>query len=115
MVAARPLEGRMKFSYALPHNVKGVRYVTNHHFVELEDHKSRKLHLSASGLMRHSCQACHHHWWTESNMCSFCPSCGSRDVEKTWGRIQLAFVPEQETEFVPIEDLLHAKSEDDIE
>lgn len=77
----------------------GFKYMPNHHYVELEDSDGNKAHLPAHGIMHHDCNACRAKWWTESNVCSFCPSCGSQDVSKKWGRLQVAFMPEAETDF----------------
>lgn len=99
-------EGSVRFTYVLPkQKVKGVRYVTNHHYVELEDHKQNKAHLPATGVMRHECGGCGFTWWSSSNRCSFCPSCASTEIQKAWGDMQLAFVPEKESEFVMSEVL----------
>jgi hypothetical protein len=110
MVAA--VHPTVVFKYKLPRGLRGFRYVKNHHYLELEDEKGNELHLPAHGVMRHYCSGCKNRWWTESNVCNFCPSCGGTDVEKSWGRLQVAFVPERESEFAAPEDLLSGSTGD---
>jgi hypothetical protein len=91
----------MKVTYQLPPGIKGFHYAPNHHYVELEDETGKTLHMPAQGVMAHRCGTCQFVWWTGSNRCSFCPSCASGEVQRVWGKMQIAFVPEEESDFKP--------------
>lgn len=94
-------EDRMKVTYELPPGVKSFKYEPNTHFVELTDLQGETLHLPATGVMAHQCGTCNLVWWTGTNQCSACPSCLSPNVKRIWGKMQVAFVPEEESKFVP--------------
>jgi len=99
----------------LPKTV-GFKYKPNHHFVELEDSEGNVAHLPAHGVMAHGCGDCNMQWLTMTNMCSFCPSCGSSNVVRRWGALQVAFVPEKESSFIaPISNEAKDIGTDDIE
>lgn len=88
------------FSTNLPANpdVKGVRYVKNHHYVEVELDDGTKHRCMAKARMRCRCPACEAVFEVESNlgiMC--CPHCGAHPVEEQWGESQLCFLPDGET------------------
>ena len=96
----------VRITYKLPDGIKGFRYVKNHHYVELEDDHGQSVHLPAEGIMRHACLKCQFSWWTVTNQCQFCPTCGHTEVVRKWGKLQIAFVPDKESTFIPAEDLL---------
>jgi len=93
----------IRIGYKLPKGVRKFSYAPNHHYVELEDDHGRRTHLPATDLMRVSCSACRFFFFVASNYgLQTCPHCSATGtLEKTWGKMQIAFVPEDESDFEP--------------
>ncbi len=90
----------MKISINLPDEVKGVTYVKNHHWVELEDIHGNKTKLTASALLMGHCKACKEVNIALAKMGNMqCTYCGS-GVDWLWTRPQLAFIPQKESDFI---------------
>lgn len=90
----------MKIRTNLPPEVHGFRYVVNSHFIELEDDKGNTIRLKAKSMLKGTCQLCGGSVLVESRIGSMrCPHCGG-EVEWVWGKAQLSFVPEAESDFV---------------
>lgn len=81
----------------------------NHHYIELEDAKGRKIKLLARTLMKLACssEVCNTQIYvdwepgtgeTTLGLPSECLACGA-PMERKWGKGQLTFVPEGESEF----------------
>jgi hypothetical protein len=110
----------MKVTYNYPRgaNTK-FSYGPNHHYVDLEDEHGNKSHLPATDLMRCQCTSCKMVFWVHSNLGEMrCPHCMGV-AKKVWGQLQIAFVPEAESEFKPPEQLttgdLEVEEEEDPE
>lgn len=91
----------VKFTYNMPDDVKSVRYEPNTHFVELEDKKGRKTKMPATSILKCVCLGahCREVFYVQSNMGGLlCPICGS-ETAKIWGKMQVSFIPEDESEF----------------
>lgn len=87
----------MKFETNVTEVVRGVAYVTNHHYVKLTDKDNKSSTCFARGLLRCACTRCHETFYVETNLGSMtCPHCGG-DARTVWGRMQLSFVPERES------------------
>lgn len=52
--------------------------------------------LLKDGVLEVVCKDCHYVFWVRSNMVNCCPSCRSSNIEKTWTRPQIAFIPQYE-------------------
>lgn len=99
-IAAEPT---ITFRAALPPGIKGVRYVKNHHFIELEDDKGNKTKLNASALLVGSCTDCKETCFAATNSGNMtCTHCGG-PVKWAWSRPQLSFIPEHESQFMGID------------
>jgi hypothetical protein len=97
------VEPTIMFTAALPPGIKAVRYVKNHHFIELEDDKGNKTKLNASALLVGSCTSCKETCFAASNQGSMtCTHCGGA-VKWAWSRPQLSFIPEHESEFMGVD------------
>jgi hypothetical protein len=95
----------MKVSAFLPSQIRGFRYVTNHHYVELEDKEGNVVKLPAKTLLKVACDRspCGFSFFVESETTFNLPvqcHCGGKLVH-AWGSGQLAFVPEGESRFTP--------------
>ena len=89
----------MKITTNLPKSVHSFKYVKNSHYIELEDDSGKKTKLLASSLIRGECQDCFYEFYSPSNQGKLsCPSCNGT-VEWVWGKVQLCFVPEKESDF----------------
>jgi hypothetical protein len=91
----------MQFTYKMPDDVRGVRYVANHHYVELEDKQGRKSKMPATAVLKCVCigEHCGAVFFVSSNMGSLnCPHCGG-PTTKIWGKMQIGFIPEDESDF----------------
>ena len=106
----------MRVTYKLPPGIKGFKYVPNHHYVELEDTAGNIVHMPATGLLRCECTKCaavfmvfYNSGSDESPMS--CPHCRG-PAKARWGKLQIAFVPEDETAFMSPEA---AKADDTAE
>lgn len=104
VVAARKIKraelGTVKLTVVLPPSVKGVTYVKNHHYIELEDTAGNKIKLNASGILVGKCDECKTTVFALHNSglmaCTHC----SGAVKWAWAKPQLAFVAEHESEFM---------------
>ena len=96
----------MKVTYNYPRGARTkFAYGPNHHYVDLEDEDGNKSHLPAQDLMRCECTSCTMVFWVHSNLGEMsCPHCQGT-AKKTWGKLQVAFVPEDESKFKPPEQL----------
>jgi len=102
--------GSMKLAADLPQHVHLMKYVKNHHYIELEDKEGNKHKVNATGLLKGECQACHYVFYSDTNRGDIvCPACQSPGVVWHWGRLQLCFIPEEPSDFKLI------KPEDDNE
>lgn len=89
----------MKIQTNLPESVHSLQYVKNHHWIELEDTQGRKIRLHDNGLVRYECPGCKFFCLTASNSGKLgCPVCRTVMVQQ-WQRMQVCFVPEQESDF----------------
>jgi hypothetical protein len=76
----------------------------------------RKGHVPSKGVMRCRCRdpKCGAVFYVESNLGSMsCPHCGCKS-ERTWGRFQTVFVPEEDVDFERSIDLNLPEGSDDI-
>ena len=90
----------MKICTNLPHEIHSLTYVKNHHWIELEDTKGRKTKLHDNGLLRYECPGCKFFCFTpHNNGTLLCPVCKGTDMVQQWQRIQVCFVPENESDF----------------
>lgn len=92
----------MKFTIAthLPEGVHGVKYVKNHHYIELIDSEGRVIKINATGIILYLCIECDEHFFMLSNKANGCPVCGEHgQVKNVWLKPQLAFIPEQPSDF----------------
>ena len=100
--------GSMKLAADLPHHVHTMKYVKNHHYIELEDKAGNKHKVLATGLLKGECQACHYVFYSDTNRGDIrCPACYVTKVVWTLGKLQLCFIPEIESGFSisnPFED-----------
>lgn len=88
-----------RVTHRLPSSVKEFTWRRNHHWIELEDEDGNRVRLEAISLIKGQCTACKLTVYAMSRYGRMvCPHCASR-VAWVWGRGQLAFVPEGETEF----------------
>lgn len=93
----------MKVTADLPHEWKGFNYVKNHHFIQIEDQHGHSTKLNATGVLVGTCQeaGCGQENLALHMMDEMaCTYCRSKNVKWKWHRPQLAFIPEQESEFV---------------
>lgn len=92
---------KMKIRFDLPKDIHGVRYVVNSHFMEIEDKDGHVARLLPTGLVKYRCEDCGEEFMMTSNHGDLtCPICGARGQAKPcWGRVQLSFVPENESDF----------------
>lgn len=100
MIAKKAEPGTVKLTAVLPPNVKGLRYVKNHHFIELEDSKGNKIKLNASGILVGLCADCNTTVFALHNAgLMACTHCSGR-VKWAWSKPQLSFIAEHESEFM---------------
>jgi DNA-directed RNA polymerase subunit RPC12/RpoP len=93
-------ESTMKIRANLPDDIHGFRYVTNSHFVEVEDENGNTAHLLPTGIVKYKCEGCDTEFFMGSNHGVVkCPVCGLQKAKPCWGKVQLSFVPEKESDF----------------
>jgi len=94
----------MKITYQGPEGIKSFRYGPNHHYVELEDPDGNTAHLPATDIMKIDCSSCDMSFFVKSNYglrtCVYC-SAPAEQLNKSWGKMQVAFIPEDESAFEP--------------
>ncbi len=84
----------------LPEGTKGIAYAKNHHWIELVDEEGNTHRLPATALVMYRCSKCSETWFRTINRGSTpCLECGYDRVEPVWRVPQLAFVPEDSSEF----------------
>lgn len=90
----------MNISANLPNSVHGMRFVKNHHFVELQDVDGNKIVLDATTILLGDCTACAQRVAAFTNMGAMaCTHCGEA-VKWRYVKPQLAFVAENESQFL---------------
>ncbi len=91
----------MKIRADLPPAVHGLRYVTNSHFLELEDDKGNKTRMLPRSFCKYVCDKCQAVFFMTSNFGQVrCPCCGDpAAIKSAWGSFQIGFMPEDESEF----------------
>jgi DNA-directed RNA polymerase subunit RPC12/RpoP len=91
----------MKIRAELPPAVHGLRYVTNSHFLELEDDKGHTTRMLPRSFCKYVCSKCQVVFFMTSNFGAVrCPCCGDAStVKSAWGSFQIGFMPEEESEF----------------
>ena len=90
----------MKLSANLPDEISSLTYTKNHHYIELKDVNGKKTKLIPNDLIKCECKGCKFVFYSESNHgITKCPICGGKIVT-AWGKVQLCFVPEKETDFL---------------
>ena len=101
MLGANSESEMVKFTYNMPDEVKWVRYEPNTHFVELEDKQGNRTKMPATAILKCVCLAahCREIFFVSSNMGALrCPICGG-ETAKIWGKMQVSFIPEDESDF----------------
>lgn len=89
----------MKIQTHLPDDIHAFRYVKNSHYIELEDSNKNVIKLVAKSMVKGVCTKCNETIWAETRSGLMrCPHCVS-NVKWVWGKAQLVFVPEEESEF----------------
>ena len=89
----------MNITANLPDKIKRFSYQKNSHYIELEDNDGNIYKGIAKYLLRSSCKSCPYEFFSETNLGqNTCPSCGEEMI-KTWGKLQLCFLPEKESNF----------------
>ena len=84
---------------SLPECVVGVTYAENNHHITLINRLGEEVKLDATGLVKYACGKCSNVFYAASNHGSMkCPLCGG-PMTTEWGKLQICFVPEKETEF----------------
>ncbi len=84
---------------SLPSTVRRFTWVRNHHYVEMEDESGHTVKLHAGGVLRGECTKCHSVIFATTHQgAMICPHCLS-PVKWQWSKIQLAFLPEEESKF----------------
>jgi len=91
----------MNIKTKLPDHVHSIEYVKNHHFIKLTDDNKNSTVMYAHGIIKYTCDDCGIKFWMESNMAGSCPSCCSEKLKKQWNKLQLGFIPEEESSFIP--------------
>ena len=93
----------MRVETNLPDEVHTFTYVKNSHYIKLTDRDGRSLKLIPASLRQGKCKNCPAVFYMESNFGDDigCPSCGAKEIEWSWGGVQLCFVPEAESDFQP--------------
>jgi hypothetical protein len=84
----------------LPDGVKGIAYEKNSHWIELVDDHGERTHLPATSLVLYKCDNCGERWFLLINRGKPCGQC-TVSCEPTWMHPQLAFVPENPSNFTP--------------
>lgn len=103
----------------MPPSVRAVKWVRNHHFIELEDEHGNATKLLAGGVLLGECAACQAACIAlQNNGKMRCTHCGGA-VKWQWAKPQLAFIPEHESQFFgwdrgknPAEERKQAKGEE---
>lgn len=92
--------GTLEVRAVLPREIRSFLYVRNHHYIELTDAEGHTIKLVAKSMIRGDCKACSQPVYVESRIGAMtCPHCfGS--IGWVWGKAQMAFVPEVESEFI---------------
>lgn len=89
-----------KINAMLPAETHGVGYTENSHFIELTDRNGRKIKVDATGVVRYHCYGCQAIFLLLTNHGPLtCPVCLEKKIEPRWLKPQLAFVPEEESDF----------------
>ncbi len=87
-------------SASLPSTVRSFTWVRNHHYVQLEDEKGNTIKLHAGGVLRGECTECKAiSFCTRHEGAMVCPHCLGK-MSWEWSKIQLAFLPEHEAQFM---------------
>ena len=90
----------MKIQTKLPDGVQSIKYVKNHHWIELEDCEGNKTKLNDNGMIRYECPGCQFYCYTDCNRgILLCPVCRTVNLTKQWQLLQVCFVPEKESNF----------------
>jgi hypothetical protein len=93
--------GDVRIRAQLPRGWRVVNYVTNHHYIELEDDQGNVHRLLATALIRGVCASCGLSVYVETRMGAMaCPHCVTGTVTWLWGDAKLAFTPELNSRFV---------------
>ena len=89
----------IQVEFGMPAEVQAVHYARNSHYIKLTDCKKRTTKLFAKKTMRFKCSGC---GWSmiAENMDEQlpCPKC-SNPLDAQWGKLQLCFLPDDESEF----------------
>ena len=89
-----------KIGVNLPRKTRGVNYRENSHFIELTDANGRKIKVDATGIVRYHCMGCSAIFFLVTNHGALtCPVCLQKKIEPAWMKPQLAFVPEEPSDF----------------
>lgn len=92
------VEGRV-IRARLPAGWKLRNYVSNHHYVELEDPDGKIIKMPACALIKGVCAECSQSFYVESHLGDMtCPHCHG-GVNWVWGHARLAFIAEQDAHF----------------
>lgn len=84
-----------------PEGVRSFAWHRNHHFVELEDRDGNRTKLDAGGVIIGICDMCQARLIAFSHSGAMaCTHCLSTNVKWAWMKPQLAFIPEQESQFM---------------
>lgn len=89
----------MKVDVSLPDCIRGYEYHSNSHYLKLTDRKGNATTLFPRDLVRFDCPDCTQSFFSETNMATRCPVCGSTGIRETWGKVELCFVPERPSQF----------------
>lgn len=91
----------VKIETHLPEKIHGVTYVTNTHFLKLHDDAEHELKLNAVGVLRGDCDDCKAELLAlERSGDMVCTHCRSSSVKWRWLKLQLAFLPEHESQYM---------------
>jgi uncharacterized Zn finger protein (UPF0148 family) len=83
----------------LPEHINTFEYTRNHHFVRLGRKDGSEVKLLAGSKMLYACPNKCMEFLTESNHGVLkCPLCGDT-MTSAWGREQVCFIPEKESDF----------------
>ena len=83
----------------LPAGINTFEYTRNHHFIRFAKKDGTEVKLIPESRMLYSCPAGCVDFLTSSNHGPLkCPICGM-PMQSKWGKEQVCFVPEEETDF----------------
>lgn len=96
------MDTQMHVEFKLSDHVRSAQYVVNHHYIKLTDWDGNELILNPTSMVKYECEDCDHFFFSGFNAGKVkCPFCGGACKPK-WGTMQLCFVPEDESGFVPV-------------